>query len=113
MEAPPSHAWGTGVRNRPLVPYRSIAVDTRRLNIGQTLYLESLDGLRMQGQAPWGGFIHDGCVIADDRGHGVRGRQLDLFIVSRSFFREQFRDSNHKTVSVRDGGERCRYLSVP
>ena len=34
----------------------------------------------MPGRAPWGGFVHDGCVVADDTGGGIDGNRLDLFV---------------------------------
>lgn len=106
-----SHRWGAGVKQRPLSPFRSIAVDTRHVAIGQTLYVPELDGLTMPGSAPHGGFVHDGCVIADDKGGGVRGRQIDFFAARRTHYEALFKRHRIKRVKVYDGGERCRSLA--
>src|SRR5690606_27071666 len=45
--APRGHSWGTGIDDRPLSPFRSVAVDPRRVPIGTVLYIPELDGLRM------------------------------------------------------------------
>jgi 3D (Asp-Asp-Asp) domain-containing protein len=101
------HQWGAGVANRPLKPFRSIAVDPKQVKIGSSLYVAELDGLTMPGGDNEGGFVHDGCVIADDRGGGVRGKQIDFFAVRRGHFRNFFRRHKISTVSVYEGGERC------
>jgi 3D (Asp-Asp-Asp) domain-containing protein len=105
------HRWGTGVRERPLSPFRSVAVDPARVAIGTVLYIEELDGMAMPGSAPWGGFVHDGCVVADDQGGGIRGRQIDLFAARRSHYSALDRRHRLKKVTVFDGGERCRSLA--
>jgi 3D (Asp-Asp-Asp) domain-containing protein len=104
------HTWGTGVQERPLSPFRSVAVDPRLVSIGATLYVPELDGMTMPGSPPWGAFVHDGCVVADDQGGGVRGRQLDLFAARRSHYRALDRRHRLRRVTVFDGGERCRSL---
>ncbi len=105
------HRWGTGVRERPLSPFRSVAVDPKHVSIGTTLYIPELDGLTMPGRAPWGGFVHDGCVVADDQGGGVRGRQLDLFAARKGHYRALQRRHRLKKVTVFEGGERCQSLT--
>jgi 3D (Asp-Asp-Asp) domain-containing protein len=106
------HTWGTGVRERPLSPFRSVAVDPAHVSIGKTLYIPELDGMTMPGAAPWGGFVHDGCVVADDQGGGIRGRQLDLFAARKSHYRALDRRHRLRKVTVFDGGERCQSLTV-
>ncbi len=105
------HRWGTGVRERPLSPFRSVAVDPKHVSIGTVLYIPELDGLTMPGRAPWGGFVHDGCVVADDQGGGVRGRQLDLFAARKGHYRALDRRHRLKKVTVFDGGQRCQSLA--
>ena len=106
--APADHEWGTGVDKRPLSPFRSVAVDPTRVSIGSLLYIPELDGLTMPGQAPYGGFVHDGCVVADDRGGGIRGKQIDFFAAKRSHYEALDRRHHLKKVTVMDGKERCR-----
>jgi 3D (Asp-Asp-Asp) domain-containing protein len=104
------HRWGTGVQERPLSPFRSVAVDPSHVAIGTTLYIPELDGLTMPGAPPWGGFVHDGCVVADDQGGGVRGRQLDLFAARQSHYRALDHRHRLRRITVFEGGERCRTL---
>lgn len=101
------HQWGAGVLDRPLKPFRSIAVDPRQVKIGTSLYVAELDGLTMPGNDSEGGFVHDGCVIADDRGGGVRGKQIDFFAARRGHYKNLFKRHKITTVSVYDGGDRC------
>jgi hypothetical protein len=70
------HQWDTAGSGRPLQPFRTVAVDPKLIKLGSLLYVPLLEGRVMPGRAPFGGFVHDGCVVADDTG----GRQqLDLF----------------------------------
>lgn len=101
------HRWGSGVANRPLKPFRSVAVDPKQVKIGTSLYVAELDGLTMPGAGKVGGFVHDGCVIADDRGGGVRGKQLDFFAARRDNYTNFFSRHKIRTVSVYKGGARC------
>lgn len=100
-------AWGVGVAERPLAPFRSVAVDSSVVPIGTLLYIEELDGLTMPGHQPWGGFVHDGCVVADDRGGGVDGHQLDLFMGRRAYYEGLKNRHQLKKVTVFDGHGRC------
>lgn len=101
------HKWGAGVANRPLKPFRSVAVDPKQVKIGTSLYVAELDGLTMPGAGDEGGFVHDGCVIADDRGGGVRGKQIDFFAAHRTHYRNFFKRHKIAKVSVYKGGDRC------
>jgi hypothetical protein len=105
--AAPEVRWGLGILNRPLSPFRSVAVDRRRVQVGRWLYVEELDGVTMPGSAPWGGFVHDGCVLADDIGGRVRGRQLDFFAGRRDFYRLVAGQRRIGRVTVHDGTARC------
>jgi 3D (Asp-Asp-Asp) domain-containing protein len=99
--------WGVGVYERPLSPFRSVAVDPTRVSIGTILYLPELDGLTMPGRQPWGGFVHDGCVVADDTGGKVTGNQIDLFMAHKPHYRSFYRRYRMKRVTVMDGRGRC------
>ena len=72
--------WGTAGTGKPLQPFRTVAVDPKVVKLGSLLYVPLLEGRTMPGRAPWGGFVHDGCVVADDTGGGIDGNQLDLFV---------------------------------
>ncbi|MEM9489085.1 MAG: 3D domain-containing protein [Myxococcota bacterium] len=100
--------WGVGVGHRPLSPFRSVAVDPEIVPIGTLLYIPELDGLTVPGRRPWGGFVHDGCVVADDRGGAIEGKELDLFMVKKSHYQAFDRRHRLKRVSVQDGRHRCK-----
>jgi len=78
--------WGTGGTGRPLQPFRTVAVDPKVVKLGSLLYVPLLEGRTMPGRAPWGGYVHDGCVVADDVGGGIQGNQLDLFVGRHGWF---------------------------
>jgi 3D (Asp-Asp-Asp) domain-containing protein len=103
----PHKRWGVGVARRPLAPFRSVAVDPRHVAIGQLLYVPELDGLTMPGRRPYGGFVHDGCVIADDRGGNIVGQQLDFFTGRRAYYNALYRRHRLSTVNVHDGSGLC------
>jgi 3D (Asp-Asp-Asp) domain-containing protein len=108
---PERHKWGMGGSGMPLEPFRTVAVDPRRIKLGSLLYLPELDGMRMPGPRGVGGFIHDGCVVAGDTGGGIKGKQLDLFVARRAYYRGLARRGSHawaKTTEVLDGTARCQ-----
>lgn len=106
-----STTWGTGGSGRQLRPFRSVAVDPRVIPLGSKLYVPLLDGKRMPGRPPWGGFVHDGCVSADDVGGGIKGTQLDLFVGRRGWFlgitKHEGAHEWARQVPVFDGAKRC------
>jgi len=104
---PEREAWGLGVRNRPLKPYRSIAVDPRRISIGTWVYVAELDGLHMPDAGGVGGFVHDGCLVADDRGGGVRGKQIDFFAALRANYRDLHGAHRLTRVTVHEDAGHC------
>lgn len=81
-----SQQWGTGGGGRALTPFRTVAVDPKLIKLGSLLYIPLLEGRVMPGRAPWGGFVHDGCVVADDTGGGIKDEQLDLFVGKKAWF---------------------------
>ena len=78
--------WGIGASGRTLQPFRSVGVDPKLIKLGSLLHIPLLEGRTMPGRPPWGGFVHDGCVIADDTGGAIRNHQLDLFVGRRAWF---------------------------
>lgn len=78
--------WGTAGSGRSLQPFRTIAVDPKVVKLGSLLYVPLLEGRRMPGREPWGGYIHDGCVVADDTGGHIAGNRIDLFVGRRAYF---------------------------
>ena len=74
--------FGRGAGVRPLVPFKSVAVDPRVVRLGEPLYIPEFDGMVLPD-----GSIHDGCVRADDTGGGIKGKKLDFFVVTYGNFR--------------------------
>lgn len=107
FEVDAEHPWGTGVQNRALAPFRSVAVDKSVVSYGSKIYIEALDGVTMPGEAPWGGFVHDGCVSADDTGSAIIGKHLDFFSARKADYLTLNAVLGVSTVKVRQGGERC------
>ena len=104
--------WGYGGNGRQLQPFRTVAVDPKKIPLGTLLYIPALEGRRMPGRAPWGGFIHDGCVIADDTGGGIDGNQLDFFVARRAYYHAlSHRNGSHrwaKSTEVFSGKGICQ-----
>jgi len=99
--------YGMGARNRALRPFRSVAAPPH-IAIGTVLYIPELDGLAIPGGLPNGNRVHDGCVIAEDRGGGIQGRQLDLFTFNGTRYKLFHRKNKIVRVTVRRGGDRCK-----
>lgn len=78
--------WGTSGSGRPLQPFRTIAVDPKIVKLGSLLYIPLLEGRTMPGREPWGGYVHDGCVVADDTGGHIAGNRIDLFVGRKAYF---------------------------
>lgn len=104
--------WGTGGGGRPLEPFRTVAVDRKVVKLGSLLYIPILEGQTMPGRPPWGGYVHDGCVVADDTGGGIDGHQLDLFVGRKSYYAAMsWRGGSHawaRHVPVFDGSKICQ-----
>jgi 3D (Asp-Asp-Asp) domain-containing protein len=99
--------FGIGVDQRGLTPFRSVAVDDKVIPIGAHIYVPDLDGVEMPGEPPWGGFVHDGCLIADDRGSAIGNQHLDFFVKEKSYWKQLGGLFPKGTVRVYAGGTRC------
>ncbi len=108
LVADAQHPWGYGAQGRALVPFRSIAVDTSVIAIGTPLYIAELDGVTMPGDAPWGQFVHDGCVMADDVGGGINGKHVDFFSALKQYYSTLDAELGITSVTVHEGGDRCK-----
>jgi len=78
--------WGTSGSGKALQPFRTVAVDPKIVKLGSLLYVPLLEGRTMPGRPPWGGYVHDGCVVADDTGGHIAGNRIDLFVGRKAYF---------------------------
>lgn len=99
--------WGEGVQGRALEPFRSIAVDKNKIPYGSWMYIPELDGQTMPGEAPWGGWVHDGCVIAADTGSAIVGKHIDFFVGPKSSYTSLINELGLESVTVKQGGTAC------
>lgn len=61
-----------------LVPYRTIAVDSRKIPYGSVIYIPSAKGTKVT--LPDGStFVHDGYFFAGDTGGGIKYNHIDVF----------------------------------
>ena len=67
--------FGVGAPGYRLVPYRTIAVDPRRIKLGTVLYVPALVGIPLPN-----GDVHDGFGFAHDTGRGITGNRIDVFV---------------------------------
>lgn len=74
-----NHPLGCGVRNHPLMPFRTIAVDPAMIPLESVVYVPELRGRAFA----WQGvdYVHDGYLFAGDRGGAIRGAHIDVFLV--------------------------------
>jgi 3D (Asp-Asp-Asp) domain-containing protein len=97
--------WGIGASNRALVPFHSLAVDRDVVTIGAALWVPELDGLELPG---YFATQHDGCLVADDVGGNITGKQIDWFVAQKTYYLELDGALHHLDhVSVYAGGARC------
>ena len=104
-----THPFGRGAGQRPLVPFKSAAVDPRLIAIGEPLYIPEFDGMLLPD-----GQRHDGCVRADDTGGRIKKQHMDFFVMSYANFRfllTELWGTIWITPHVED--PRCEYLRDP
>jgi 3D (Asp-Asp-Asp) domain-containing protein len=100
------YPFGRGAGQRPLIPFKSVAVDPRVVPLGEPLYIPEFDGMVLPD-----GSIHDGCVRADDTGGGIKGRKLDFFVVTYGNFRFLLESLLNVTwITPHVEAPRCQYL---
>ena len=100
------YPFGRGAGQRPLIPFKSVAVDPRVIPIGEPLYIPEFDGMVLPD-----GSIHDGCVRADDTGGGIKGRKMDFFVVTYGNFRFLLESLLNVTwITPHVEAPRCQYL---
>ncbi len=68
---------GCDRRDLPLAPFRTLAVDPKVLPMGVVVFAPELRGRRFT--VAGGEWVHDGYLIAGDRGGAVHGAHVDVF----------------------------------
>lgn len=76
-------AWGLGVRNYSLIPYRTIAVDPNVIPYGSVVFIADAVGEEVT-LADGTSFIHDGYFFAGDTGGAIRNNHIDVFTGNNS-----------------------------
>lgn len=103
------HPFGRGAGRRPLIPFKSVAVDPRIIPIGEPLYIPEFDGIELPD-----GTVHDGCVRADDTGGGIKKRKMDFFVVTYGNFRTLLNELwGVIWITPHIESPRCQYLRQP
>jgi 3D (Asp-Asp-Asp) domain-containing protein len=75
---PPDAPFGLGAASLRLVPWRSVAVDSAAFALQTVLFIPSLRGTQFT--LPDGRpMLHDGYVMAVDRGGAIHGMHIDFF----------------------------------
>lgn len=67
--------FGIGAPGYKLIPYRTVAVDPKRIELGTVLYVPALAGIKLPT-----GEIHDGFCFAHDTSTSVAENEIDIFI---------------------------------
>lgn len=74
-----SHPLGCGVRNLPLMPFRTIAVDPDVIPLESVVFVPELRGRKFELNGA--SYVHDGYLFAGDRGGAIKGKHIDVFLV--------------------------------
>jgi 3D (Asp-Asp-Asp) domain-containing protein len=78
-----SHPLGCGVRNLPLMPFRTIAVDPSVIPLESVVFVPELRGRKFELNDR--SYIHDGYLFAGDRGGAIRGKHIDVFLIDDQY----------------------------
>jgi len=106
---PDTHPFGRGAGQRPLVPFKSVAVDPRFIPIGEPIYVPEFDGILLPD-----GERHDGCVRADDTGGGIKKKKMDFFVMTYPNFRFLLSELwGVIWITPQIESPRCEYLRDP
>lgn len=106
---PKRYPFGMGAAHRPLVPWRSVAVDRKLIPIGDTLYVPEFDGMLLPD-----GSRHDGCLRADDVGGAINRRKIDFYVTYLENFlwvNKQQHGNRYFTPYIES--PRCNFLKDP
>ena len=106
--------FGTGAGDCALIPYHSIAVDPKMINLGSKVFIkETLNMLLPDGT------IHDGIWMAEDTGSAIKENRVDLFVGDdrKGHFLDLAQIHHMQALSVEvleaPKSESCVYKSIP
>lgn len=70
--------YGNGVQQYKLVPFRTIAVDQKKIPYGSVIFIPAIQGLKFD---PGEGkqYVHDGYFFAGDTGSAIHDNHIDIF----------------------------------
>ncbi|TCB64860.1 hypothetical protein E0H88_14490 [Acinetobacter sp. ANC 4216] len=94
-------AYGDGVKNFKLIPYRTIAVDPKIIPYGTVIYIPQARGKIIK--LPSGIEVHhDGYFYAADTGGAIKGNHIDVFsgIYLKNPFPNFIKSKNSNTFSA-------------
>lgn len=99
------YPWGRGAMGRAIAPLLTVAVDSKVIPLGTSLYIPEYVGMPRDLDET---AAHDGCFIAQDRGLKVRGQHVDVFTGDTSMTElwNRLLPSNHGVTVVLDS-PRC------
>lgn len=75
--------FGIDARGKPLIPFKSVAVDRKQIRLGSKMYIPKFDGLILPN-----GKRHNGCFIAADVGSAIHTNRIDIFSGYKSHYRK-------------------------
>ena len=95
-----SHPLGCGVRNLPLMPFRTIAVDPNVIPLESVIFVPELRGRAFTLNDK--SYIHDGYLFAGDRGGAIRGKHIDVFLVDDHYepLEDLFASTDRRTFAA-------------
>ncbi len=95
-----NHPLGCGVRNLPLTPFRTIAVDPSVIPLESVIFVPELRGRRFTHDGRE--HVHDGYLFAGDRGGAIKGRHIDVFLIDDHFepLEDLFASTETRTFSA-------------
>lgn len=96
-----SSGFGDGVQNYRLIPFRTIAVDSKVIAYGTVIFIPDAKGKTIE--MPDGEkLLHDGYFFAGDTGSAIKGNHIDIFtgIYAGNPFPEIIRSSETKTFEA-------------
>lgn len=77
--------YGLGTAQKPLIPFRSVAIDHEQfpnLNNGDKIFIPSTRGMKIPGTT----LVHDGYWIVSDVGLAIKGKHIDMFVGDMHYY---------------------------